>query len=77
MVPGYDLRGLRFYRRYPFNSRIFQNQIAMKTNEKKPRRAVVRPFFGAFVVEYGEILFPKLYETRKQAQDAADAINHI
>lgn len=38
-------------------------------------KAILKPFFGAWVIQVGEHLFPRLYNDKRTAIEARDAIN--
>lgn len=38
-------------------------------------KAILKPFFGAWVVEVGTTIFPKLFTDKKQAVEVVETIN--
>lgn len=39
------------------------------------KQAKLKPFFGAWVIETGETLFPKMFTDKKKAQQIVKQIN--
>lgn len=39
------------------------------------KQAKLKPFFGAWVIETGETLFPKMFKNKKEAQQIVNQIN--